>query len=103
MLMDVYQQNQLRLMQFPHVNQDVVINQDLKKLLSNYHLSKNKRCFSNPLDTQKQLASIFALLCSEPMILDISVLGEDYFAQRGETVLASRFHLVVQQFTNVFM
>ena len=27
------------------------------------------------------------MLCSEPKILDVSLLGEDYYAQRGERFL----------------
>jgi len=34
-----------------------------------------------------QVATIFALICSEPKIVDISLLGKDYYAQQGTRFL----------------
>ena len=39
------------------------------------------------LGYSKQVATILALLCSEPKITEVNVLGEDYFAQRGQRFL----------------
>jgi len=66
----------------PHVKKDVVINQDLKNFFPSINYVRIKGVFAS-LGYSNQLATIFALLTSEPKILDISLLGEDYYAQRG--------------------
>jgi hypothetical protein len=70
----------------PHVNQDVVINQDLKNFFPTITYVRVKGVFKS-LGYSDQVATIFALLCSEPKIVEVSLLGEGYFAQRGERFL----------------
>ena len=70
----------------PHVAKDVVINQDLKNFFPSITYPRIKGVFRS-LGYSDQLATIFALLCSEPKIIEVSVLGEDYYAQRGERFL----------------
>lgn len=70
----------------PHVGKDVVINQDLKNFFPSITYKRIKGVFTS-LGYSQQIATLFALLCSEPKILDISLLGENYFAQRGNRFL----------------
>ncbi|MDY8135075.1 reverse transcriptase family protein [Aquimarina sp. 2201CG5-10] len=70
----------------PHVRQDVVINQDLKNFFPSIVYSRIKGVFQ-ALGYSNQVATIFALICSEPKIVEVSVLGENYYAQRGERFL----------------
>ncbi|WP_299221434.1 reverse transcriptase family protein [uncultured Aquimarina sp.] len=70
----------------PHVAKDVVINQDLKNFFPSIVYSRIRGVFK-ALGYSDQVATIFALLCSEPKILEVSVLGEEYYAQRGERFL----------------
>lgn len=70
----------------PHVNKAVVINQDLKNFFPTITYNRIKGVFKS-FGYSEQVAVIFALLCSEPKILDISLLGENYFAQRGNRFL----------------
>ena len=70
----------------PHVSKDVVINQDLKNFFPSITYIRIKGVFRS-LGYSDQVATIFALLCSEPKIVEISVLGEEYYAQRGERFL----------------
>lgn len=66
----------------PHVGQDVVINQDFKNFFPSVTYNRIKGVFK-AIGYSDQVATIFSLLCSEPKILDVSVLGENYFSQRG--------------------
>ncbi|WP_052085148.1 reverse transcriptase family protein [Cellulophaga sp. E6(2014)] len=70
----------------PHVNKDVVINQDLKNFFPSITYTRIKGVFK-AMGYSEQVSIIFALLCSEPKILDISLLGEHYFAQQGHRFL----------------
>lgn len=70
----------------PHVNKAVVINQDLQNFFPSITYKRIKGVFKS-LGYSEQVAVIFSLLCSEPKILDVSLLGENYFAQRGERFL----------------
>jgi hypothetical protein len=70
----------------PHIGKAVVINQDLKNFFPSITYIRIKGVFIK-LGYSQQVATIFALLCSEPKILDISLLGENYYAQRGDRVL----------------
>ncbi|MEX6627497.1 reverse transcriptase family protein [Tenacibaculum salmonis] len=71
----------------PHLNKAVVINQDLKNFFPSVTYKRIKGVFKS-LGYSEQLAVVFALLCSEAKILDISLLGENYFSQkRGERFL----------------
>lgn len=70
----------------PHVNKDVVINQDLKNFFPSITYKRIKGVFKS-MGYSEQVAVIFALLCSEPKIFDISLLGENYFAQHGDRFL----------------
>ena len=65
----------------PHVNKAVVINQDLKNFFPTITYNRIKGVFKS-FGYSEQVAVIFALLCSEPKILDISLLGENYFSQK---------------------
>lgn len=70
----------------PHVAKDIVINQDLKNFFPSIIYPRILGVFKS-LGYSDQVATIFALLCSEPRILEVSVLGETYYAQRGERFL----------------
>jgi len=70
----------------PHVNKGVVINQDLKNFFPSITYNRIKGVFKS-MGYSEQVAVIFALLCSEPKILDVSLLGENYFAQQGHRFL----------------
>lgn len=70
----------------PHVGKVVVINQDLKNFFPSITYNRIKGVFHS-LGYSDQVAVIFALLCSEPKITDVSLLGENYFAQRGDRFL----------------
>ena len=70
----------------PHVNKGVVINQDLQNFFPSITYKRIKGVFKS-LGYSEQLAVIFSLICSESKITDISLLGENYFAQRGERFL----------------
>ena len=68
------------------MNKAVVINQDFKNFFPSITYTRIKGVFK-ALGYSEQVATIFSLLCSESKILDISLLGENYFAQRGERFL----------------
>ncbi|MEP5339360.1 MAG: reverse transcriptase family protein [Algibacter sp.] len=70
----------------PHIGKDVVINQDFKNFFPSITYNRIKGVFMS-LGYSNQVATILSLLCSEPKILDVSLLGEDYYAQRGERFL----------------
>lgn len=70
----------------PHVNKAVVINQDLQNFFPSVTYKRIKGVFKS-LGYSEKIAVIFSLLCSEPKILDISLLGENYFSQRGDRFL----------------
>ncbi len=70
----------------PHIGKDVVINQDFKNFFPSVTYNRIKGVFMS-LGYSNQVATIFSLLCSEPKILDVSLLGENYYAQRGERFL----------------
>jgi len=70
----------------PHVNKAVVINQDLKNFFPTITYNRIKGVFKS-LGYSEQLSVIFALICSEPKVLDIELLGENYFAQKGDRFL----------------
>ncbi len=70
----------------PHVGKDVVINQDLKNFFPTITYQRIKGVFES-LGYSHQVSTLLALLCSEPKILDISLLGENYFSQRSDRFL----------------
>ncbi|WP_055448102.1 reverse transcriptase family protein [Lacinutrix mariniflava] len=70
----------------PHIGKAVVVNQDFKNFFPSVTYNRIKGVFMS-LGYSNQVATILALLCSEPKILDVSLLGEDYYAQRGERFL----------------
>lgn len=69
-----------------HVNKAVVINQDLQNFFPSVTYKRIKGVFKS-LGYSEQIAVIFSLLCSEPKVLDVTLLGENYFSQRGERFL----------------
>ena len=70
----------------PHLGKAVVINQDFKNFFPSVTYNRIKGVFLT-LGYSNQVATIFSLICSEPKIVDVSLLGENYFAQRGERFL----------------
>jgi len=70
----------------PHIKKDVVINQDLKNFFPTVTYNRIKGVFTS-FGYSDQVATIFALICSEPKIVDISLLGKDYYAQQGTRFL----------------
>ncbi len=70
----------------PHVGKKVVINQDLKNFFPSITHVRIKGVFKS-LGYSDQLATIFSLLCSEPKIFNVSLLGKEYFAQQGHRFL----------------
>lgn len=69
-----------------HVNKAVVINQDLQNFFPSVTYKRIKGVFKS-LGYSEQLSVIFSLICSEPKILDVELLGENYFSQQGERFL----------------
>ena len=70
----------------PHIGKAVVINQDFQNFFPSVTYNRIKGVFL-ALGYSHQIATILSLLCSEPKIVDVSLLGEDYYAQRGERFL----------------
>lgn len=70
----------------PHIGKAVVINQDFKNFFPSVTYTRIKGVFTS-LGYSHQVATIFALICSEPKILDVSLLGDNYYAQRGDRFL----------------
>ncbi len=70
----------------PHIGKAVVINQDFQNFFPSVTYNRIKGVFLS-IGYSHQIATILSLLCSEPKILDVSLLGEDYYAQRGERFL----------------
>ncbi len=70
----------------PHVGQAVVINQDFQNFFPSVTYQRIKGVFL-ALGYSHHIATLLALLCSEPKIVDVSLLGENYYAQRGERFL----------------
>ncbi len=69
-----------------HLDKDVVINQDLKNFFPTITYKRVKGVFKS-LGYSEQISVILALLCTEPKIMDVDVLGENYYAQIGERFL----------------
>ncbi|WP_269540113.1 reverse transcriptase domain-containing protein [Cerasicoccus fimbriatus] len=69
-----------------HVGQDVVINLDFKDFFPTITYPRVKGLFGK-LGYSEQIATIFALLCTEPEIQEAQMDGESWFIQQGERKL----------------
>ncbi len=70
----------------PHVEQDVVINMDLKNFFPTITYERVLGVFKN-LGYSGQFATIFALLCTEPDVAEIELDKETYFVAKSKRYL----------------
>lgn len=69
-----------------HLNQDVVVNQDLKDFFPSITYARIKGMFRS-LGYSHTVATILALICSEPETKEVDVFGEIYHSQRTDRFL----------------
>lgn len=69
-----------------HVGKDLVINLDFQNFFPTFTYKRVKGCFQ-ALGYSAQLSTIFALLCTEPLVDEVEIDGQDYFVQKGERFL----------------
>ncbi len=67
----------------PHLGQDIVINMDLKDFFPSVNYRRVKGVFRS-LGYSEQLATIFALLCTEPEVDEVVLDGETYYVAKSE-------------------
>lgn len=67
----------------PHVGQAIVINMDIKDFFPTVSYRRVKGLF-HVLGYSEQLATIFALLCTEPEIDEVTLDGETYYVAKSE-------------------
>lgn len=70
----------------PHLNKAVVINLDLKDFFPSIGYKRVKGLFMK-LGYAEQLATLFALLCTQTEVEKLNVDGQIFYAQKGERVL----------------
>lgn len=70
----------------PHVGKDIVINIDLQNFFPTITFKRIKGLFSK-LGYSEQLATIFALICTETPCDKVQMDGVDYYVQNSERVL----------------
>lgn len=70
----------------PHIGKDIVINVDLKNFFPTITYKRVKGLFSK-LGYSEQLATIFALICTEIPCDKVEMDGVEYFVQKAERVL----------------
>lgn len=70
----------------PHVGKDIVINIDLQNFFPTITFRRIKGLFSK-LGYSEQLATIFALICTETPCDKVQMDGVDYYVQNSERVL----------------
>lgn len=69
-----------------HVNKELVINLDFQNFFPTFTYKRVKGCFE-ALGYSKQLATILGLLCTEPVVEEMEMDGQNYFVQQGERFL----------------
>ncbi len=69
-----------------HVGSEVVINIDLKDFFPTISFRRIKGLFSS-MGYSEQIATIFALVCSEPLTDEVQIDGKTYYVARGERFL----------------
>ncbi len=69
-----------------HVGKAVVINQDLKDFFPTITYERVKGMYRS-LGYSGQVATILALICTEPYTINVELFGESYFSQRGKRYL----------------
>lgn len=70
----------------PHIGKDIVINIDLQNFFPTITFKRIKGLFSK-LGYSEQLATIFALICTETPCDKVQMDGVDYYVQNSERVL----------------
>lgn len=70
----------------PHVNSDVVINVDIENFFPTITYTRIRGVFKS-LGYSAQLASILALICSEPEVEQVELDGRTYFVAKSERQL----------------
>lgn len=70
----------------PHIGKDIVINIDLKNFFPTITYKRVKGLFSK-LGYSEQIATIFALICTETPYDKVEMDGVEYFVQKAERVL----------------
>lgn len=70
----------------PHLQKDVVVNIDLKDFFPTVHFKRVKGLFQK-LGYAEKLATVFALLCTEPETEEVALDGKTYFVAKGKRVL----------------
>ena len=70
----------------PHVGKDIVVNIDLKNFFPTITYKRVKGLFSK-LGYSEQIATIFALICTETPYDKVEMDGVEYFVQKSERVL----------------
>jgi retron-type reverse transcriptase len=66
----------------PHVGADVVINLDVKDFFPSVHYKRVKGLFVS-LGYSEQIATVLALLCTEPQTDEVSLDGQKYYVTNG--------------------
>ena len=69
-----------------HVGQETVINLDLKNFFPTFDYRRVKGLFKS-LGYSPQMATLFALLCTEPDMDEVELDGKTYFVTKGERFL----------------
>ena len=69
-----------------HLAKDLLVNQDLKNFFPSITYKRIRGVFAS-FGYSKQVATIMAMLCSEPKIKEVEVYSKEYFAQYGERFL----------------
>jgi retron-type reverse transcriptase len=71
----------------PHVGSDVVINFDLKDFFPSVSMERVKGVFKKGLGYSESVATVLALVCTEPEIDEVVLDGVTYFVARGARFL----------------
>lgn len=69
-----------------HTGQALVINLDFKDFFPTFTYKRVKGCFK-ALGYSDQIATIFSLICTEPLVDEVELDGQNYFIQKGERFL----------------
>ena len=71
----------------PHVGSDVVINFDLKDFFPSVSMERVKGIFKRGLGYSESVATVLALVCTEPEVDEVVLDGVTYFVARGSRFL----------------
>jgi RNA-directed DNA polymerase len=71
----------------PHVGKKVVVNLDVKDFFPTFRFRRVKGLFRKGLGFSEHVATVLALLCTEPPRVEVSLDGKAYMVALGERVL----------------